>query len=85
MLGDPQFKNQARPLVVIRDPATYEEKYSIPRADWDWALRGKDPVSYAIMQEDRGPPDGRPLFFTLCLYMDKFRRGSCCRILSEIV
>ena len=75
VMGDPQVKNQRVPLVANRADETYVQKYGIPRADWPWALTGKDPKSYELLQQDKGPPDTRPLFFKLTLYMDKFRRG----------
>ena len=61
--------------MAIRAEEGYEQKYEIPREDWDWALRGKDKLSWKLLQEDKGPPASRPLVFNLTLYMDKFRRG----------
>lgn len=73
--GDPGFKNQGSPLVANRAEETYEDTYGIPRGDWEWALRGKDPLTWRLLQQDRGHPRARPLFFSLTIYMDKFRRG----------
>ena len=62
-------------MVCFRDEATYEERYGIPRRDWPWALRGKDRLTYQLLQQEAGPEDSRPLYFSMTLYMDKFRRG----------
>ena len=75
MAGDPRIRYQHAPLQAVRRADTFEQKYGIPRADWDWALRGQDRVFHEIMEQQRGPPSTRALFFYLTLYMDKFRRG----------
>jgi len=76
-LGESFFLFERDPLVAIRQDMTYQQRYEIPRDDWPWALRGKDPTTYEIMQAEAGPEDTRPVFLALTVYMDKFRRGWC--------
>jgi len=75
VLGKAYFLFQDRPLVAYRTDNSYEQRYEIPRVDWPWALRGKDPTTWEIMEAEAGPEDARPLFLSLTIYMDKFRRG----------
>ena len=53
----------------------FSARYDAPRDQWDWLLRGVDPLVFRIQQEMKQPVHQRPVFMSLSVFADKFRRG----------
>ena len=70
--GKPFLQRSARPLIWRVTKQRLEGYFKIARKNWEWALRGMDPLAHRCATKDKR---GSAACSTLVLNADKFKRG----------